>query len=104
MTKVPFAALDGIVGLGLNGLAMSPLFNFARHLVGASGGALLPQFSLNLGPLAGELQIGGHDTAHLAAPLQWFPVVRPEDGYWQVEILDVRVGDRTLHACQGGCR
>jgi len=101
----PFRAMphDGIVGLALEGLSAGGLSSFYARLLDASH-ALLPQFSLSLGPRGGELAFGGHGSARPGAPLRWFPVVRPREGFWQVRILAVRVGNTTADACAGGCR
>jgi len=106
MAETPFRSMpsDGIVGLGLESLASGHMSSFLGRLFEGSANAL-PQFGLALlgGGRGGELHLGGHDAAHLAAPLRWFPVAQPEDGYWQVAIRAVRVGNRTVDACQGGC-
>jgi len=101
---VPFREMpnDGIVGLALPSLSAGPACNFFGTLVeGAQG--MLPQFGISFGATGGELHIGGHDPASVAAPIQWFPVHSPEEGYWQVPILAVRVGKTTIDACQNGC-
>jgi len=100
----PFRAMpnDGIVGLGLEGLSSGPLCSFiGRFLAGSR--ALLPQFGISFGVENGEIHFGGHDASRLAAPLQWLPVDHPEQGYWQVAILAVRVGGVTIDACSQGC-
>lgn len=106
MADTPFRSMpnDGIVGLGLEGLSTGHMSSFLGRLFEGSVKAL-PQFGLALlgGERGGELHLGGHDAAHLAAPLRWFPVAQPEDGYWQVAIRAVRVGNRTVDACRQGC-
>jgi len=106
MAETPFRSMpsDGIVGLGLEGLSTGHMSSFLGRLFEGSVNAL-PQFGLALlgGDRGGELHLGGHDAAHLAAPLRWFPVAQPEDGYWQVAIRAVRVGNRTVDACRQGC-
>jgi len=102
----PFAAMpaDGIIGLGLEGLAVGALSSFFPRLLDGSKD-MLPEIGFSLGTDGGELIFGGRSpTAALAAPLQWFPVVHPEDGFWEVEILSVRVGSTIIDTCQGGCR
>merc|ERR1712226_711631 len=93
---------DGIVGLALPPLSPSPLCSFFSQLVEGSEG-MLPQFSMSFGPTSEELHIGGHDPTAVAAPIQWFPVHSPEEGYWQVPIQAVRVGNKTLDYCEHGC-
>lgn len=108
MTDVPFKAMpyDGRVGLGLAGLSINPLFNFLGRLLADSPG-LTPRFGLFLGRRSGELALGGYNPARIAAPLEWTPVERPEEGYWQVRVRSVRAGNRSLGYCgEGGvaCR
>lgn len=104
LEDVPFRAMphDGIIGLGLDGLAAGPLCSFLRQLFQGSQD-MVPQLGIYFGADAGELYIGSHDRAMIAEPLKWFPVTHPENGYWQVEVLSVRVGNVTVDACHGGC-
>lgn len=101
-TPFRFMPSDGIVGLGLEGLATSPLCSFFERLLEGSTG-VLPQFGLAFGAEGGELHLGGHDAAKLGAPLRWFPVDHPEAGFWQVAIQAVRVGNATVDDCRQGC-
>lgn len=102
----PFRALpaDGIVGLslGAEAVGVSPMNSLLGQLF-ASSGNVLPQFGIWLGRDAGEIHLGGHELADLAGPLRWFPVHRPEDGYWQVSIWAVRVGGVVVNDCERGC-
>lgn len=104
MEERPFRYMpsDGVIGLGLSGLSASPLCNFIDRLLEGSTG-VLPQFGLLLDEHRGELHLGGHDLARMAAPLQWFPVDHPEAGFWQVAIKAVRVGNLTVDDCRRGC-
>merc|ERR1719183_2777386 len=107
MSDVPFRAMpnDGIVGLGMSSLSAPECggaCNFFEQLLGGSKG-LLPYFAMHFGRDGGEVHIGGYSAASLATPMQWFPVHRPQDGYWQVKILAVRVGGKTVFSCDGGC-
>jgi len=101
----PFRAMphDGILGLALEGLAGSALSSFYERLMDSSH-QFLPQFGLFLGPTSGEIVFGGHDFSRVAAPLRWLPVERPQDGFWQVAIQEVRIGNTTVDGCQAGCR
>lgn len=100
----PFLAMpnDGIVGLGLESLSMGPLTSFIGRLMEGSRN-VVPQFGILLGSKAGELHFGGHDLSRLSGPLRWFPVDHPEDGYWQVAIQAVYVGELLVDDCAGGC-
>jgi hypothetical protein len=102
MTDAPFRAVpyDGIIGLGLGSLSIASVFNFLNRSRDA-----MPklQFGLILGPDAGELVFGGHKPERLAAgsSLAWSPVEQPEEGYWQVRLRSVRIGNLTLDFCHG---
>lgn len=110
MSAQPFQSFefDGILGLGLASLSLSEEFSFFRW---ASSSGQLPasQFAFFLadgeGAEGSEIALGGHDPARALEPLTWTPVSRPELGFWEVEILAVRVGGKELAMCQsGGCR
>lgn len=100
----PFSSMpgDGIIGLSLEGQGTSPMNSFLGRVFEASGN-VPPQFGIWLGKDGGEVHLGGHELADLASPLVWFPVHQPEDGYWQVAIQSVRVGDATVNDCSNGC-
>lgn len=52
-----------------------------------------------------EMAFGGHNPARLLEPLSWTPVAMPELGYWQIEILAVRINGVELDVCMDGtCR
>lgn len=110
LTDAPFRAapFDGILGLGMQGLALSQKFSFigmpeANATLGAP--QALQQFALYHGSKFGEAAFGGHNPKRLASPLGWAPVINPGEGYWQVSITRIRVGNKTLNVCQdGNCR
>mmetsp|Transcript_113924 Transcript_113924/g.219256 ORF Transcript_113924/g.219256 Transcript_113924/m.219256 type:complete len:466 (-) Transcript_113924:96-1493(-) len=112
MTDLPFRVLpqDGIVGLGLDGVALSSEFSFLKHFFAETQGhkRMAQQFGLFLGgENGGELALGGYDKHRVQSPLAWVPVLNPEQGFWQMEILAVRLGNQTLDVCgnaEGGCR
>mmetsp|Transcript_36993 Transcript_36993/g.68267 ORF Transcript_36993/g.68267 Transcript_36993/m.68267 type:complete len:462 (-) Transcript_36993:93-1478(-) len=112
MTDLPFRVLpqDGIVGLGLDGVALSSEFSFLKHFFAETQGhkRMAQQFGLFLGgENGGELALGGYDKHRVQSPLAWVPVLNPEQGFWQMEILAVRIGNQTLDVCdqfEGGCR
>lgn len=105
MTDVPFRAMhhDGIVGLGLEELWLGPKSGFLSRLASSISG-LRRQFSISLGRNEGELSFGGYDTTRITEPLEWFPVAREREGFWQVWISRVRVGNHTIDPCLTGCR
>lgn len=112
MSDLPFRVLpnDGIVGLGMSGVSLSPTFSFLKHFLSGvqARGQTMQQFGLFLGGEAGgEIAFGGYDAKRVQSPLAWVPVSNPEQGFWQMEILAVRVGNQTLDVCdkvEGGCR
>jgi len=110
MSARPFKdfAFDGIFGLSLDALALNPQFSAFSSFVSA-GLLPVPHFSFFLGEEEdgedNELAIGGHNPSRLLEPLSWTPVVRPEMGHWQVQILAVRVNGVELDVCKDGtCR
>lgn len=49
--------------------------------------------------------MGGFNTARTLSPMSWTPVVMKEMGYWQVQIIALRVGGVELDVCKDGtCR
>ncbi|CAJ1417629.1 unnamed protein product, partial [Effrenium voratum] len=94
---------DGMLGLSMAGLSSGAHSVFFAQLM-RSNRRLVPQFGLSLGAQSGELYLGGHDAKRLADPLTWFPVLHPEDGFWEVSVRGVRLGNLTLETCAKGCR
>jgi hypothetical protein len=118
MTTHPFKSFrfDGIFGLALDSLAVSQEFSFFDRLAASNPGAS-PRFGVFLteveddgeereaGSGLSEIALGGHNEQRLLSPLRWTPVANKHDGHWQVEIREVRVGNRTLDVCSDGtCR
>lgn len=111
MSTLPFKnfGFDGILGMGLSSLALSPEFSFFEILA-KSGRISTHHFGVFLTEgedgEESEIAIGGHNPSRLISPVSWTNVVMPEMGYWQVEILALRVGGVTLDMCQepGSCR
>jgi hypothetical protein len=110
MSNNPFRSFnfDGIFGLALDSLAMTPEFSFLTQLVGSSGHAS-QQFGVFLtheeeGEQS-EIALGGHNTQKLLSPLKWAPVALQDMGYWQVYLKEVRIDGKALQACEDGtCR
>eukprot|EP00931_Biecheleriopsis_adriatica_P064429 TRINITY_DN3920_c0_g1_i5.p1 TRINITY_DN3920_c0_g1~~TRINITY_DN3920_c0_g1_i5.p1 ORF type:complete len:421 (+),score=128.85 TRINITY_DN3920_c0_g1_i5:61-1323(+) len=94
---------DGMLGLGLAGLSSESGCTYFSRLMESHPG-LLPQFGLSLGAQSGEIYFGGHDSSRMASPLEWFPVLHPDDGFWEVTVKAVRLGNVTVDACEDGCR
>jgi len=109
MTHEPFHAFafDGVLGLGMDSLALAPEFSFfgmmtkQRALEQPSFGVFLAESDDEVS----EISFGGHAPEHLKSGLLWAPVALPELGYWQVKITKLRLGNQTLDFCDDGqCR
>lgn len=94
---------DGLVGLGMGGLSAEAGSDFFSRLV-ASNPTLVPQLGMSLGAQSGELYVGHQEASRMSKELTWFPVLHPEDGFWEVAVKQIRLGNRTLDSCQSGCR
>lgn len=110
MTPQPFESFtfDGIFGLALDSLAMTPEFSFFNSLAKSKTSAGL-QFGVYLTDSEAEQQseiaLGGYNPDRLLTPLQWAPVAMQNLGYWQVFIKEVRVNGKALSVCKSGnCR
>lgn len=110
MTSDPFSSFsfDGVLGLGLDSLVLSPKFSFFGQMTKSS--RLAPIFSVYLAHgenAASEITFGGHNPRRLApgTALSWAPVANPELGYWQVKLKSISIGDKKLDFCDdGSCR
>jgi len=106
MTEEPFRTFkfDGVLGLGLDALAVDPEFSFfgqmekLNNLTDASFGYFLSRTD----DLPSEISFGGHDPRRLASELQWAPVHNPELGFWQVMIKNISIGGEALPFCEKG--
>jgi len=101
MTEQPFKSFqfDGLFGLGLEVLALTPDFSFMEMF---AQGAATPHFAFFLTDdetKQSEFAVGGYDAERLAAPLVWVPAAKQELGHWQVEILEVRINGEKVGAC-----
>lgn len=110
MTEDPFHSFnfDGVLGLSLAKLSLTPEFNFFGMMANQSRAAFQSQFAVFLSStpsVSSEISFGGYDKSRLAKPLQWAPVADPEYGYWNLKLKSVTVGDEKLAVCEtGGCR
>jgi hypothetical protein len=109
MSEEPFASFsfDGVLGLGLDALALAPEFSFFG-VMARTAGLEHPSFGVFLADSDedfSEISFGGHNPERVNSELAWAPVALPELGYWQVRILSIRVGGQRLAFCEdGGCR
>ncbi|CAE8643517.1 unnamed protein product [Polarella glacialis] len=105
MSAEPFTAFgfDGVLGLGLDSLALHPEFHLFGQL--ANGSALQPIFGVFLARHQGvgsEVTFGGHNEYRAQGPLGWVPVTSPQLGHWRVQILRVYAGTKALPLCEDG--
>jgi hypothetical protein len=109
MTEDPFSHFDfdGVLGLGLSALTLSPPFNLFGQMANQHPD-MQPRFAVFLGAregIASEISFGGHDPRRASSELQWAPVANEDLGYWQVKIKSVRIGEQEFEDCaDGGCR
>lgn len=110
MTTQPFKSFlfDGIFGMSLDALAVSPHFSFFSRLASASLGAA-SQFGVFLAAGEGvetevqsEIALGGYNARRTLTPLKWARVAKKDMGYWQIKIQEVRIGNVTLDMCKDG--
>jgi len=108
LTEEPFRTFDfdGVLGLGLDSLAVHPEFSLFGQMVKQHK---LPHdrfayFVSRDDSVASEISIGGHSPARMASDFQWVPVHKPELGFWQMKVKSVSVAGETVPLCdQGGC-
>lgn len=109
MTEDPFSHFDfdGVLGLGLQTLALSPEFSFFGQML-SQNPRMEPRFSVFLAQNEGVdsvISFGGHEEKFASGHIQWVPVAMSKLGYWQVELKDVKIGDQVLEECRdGSCR
>jgi len=106
MTEEPFInfAFDGVVGLGLDALAVDPEFSYFGQMAKAG---MLPEnrfgfFLSTRDDVPSEIAIGGHDENRVSEDLRWAKVVQPELGHWQLHIRSVKIGGISLPLCDSG--
>jgi len=105
MSSEPFGLFkfDGVLGLGLKGLALDPEFHFFGQM--AKRQQIAPIFSFFMSrtdAVKSEITFGGYDAKRTASPLVYVPVDSPKQGYWRVKIHGVRVGDQRVPICDDG--
>lgn len=106
MSEEPFNSFrfDGVLGLGLQPLALTPEFSFFNMMT-KSKGIAHPFFSMYLGyheEDQPEIIFGDYSHERLSAGVRWAPVSNPESGYWKVKIESVFIGQERLDICDAG--
>lgn len=108
MTAEPFSAFefDGVLGLGLESLALDPEFSFMGQMTRLNKfmDSYFGVFVSLDDSVASEITFGGHDGRRVDGQLRWTPVHKPELGYWQIQIRGIKIGGEPLELCaDGGC-
>eukprot|EP00927_Polykrikos_kofoidii_P049854 TRINITY_DN43865_c0_g1_i1.p1 TRINITY_DN43865_c0_g1~~TRINITY_DN43865_c0_g1_i1.p1 ORF type:complete len:553 (+),score=70.13 TRINITY_DN43865_c0_g1_i1:67-1725(+) len=111
MSTEPFSSFsfDGILGLSFSELALSPDFNFFWTLLKREQNSLPSKtfgvFLADDRDDLSEISFGGVNMARFSSPLEWANVALADLGHWQVHILSLSIGHRTLDFCADGeCR
>lgn len=108
LSEDPFKAFkfDGVLGLGLDGLALDPEFSFFRQMTTLNP-RMEPRFAVFLSKtddVPSEIAFGGHDDRRMIGDLHWTPVAHPDRGYWQVKISGIKIGGAAIPLCaEGDC-
>ncbi|PNY10559.1 aspartic proteinase oryzasin-1-like protein [Trifolium pratense] len=102
LLALPF---DGILGLGFQDISVGKVTPVWYNMI-EQGQILDKVFSiwLNKDPMAekgGEIVFGGMDKSHFKGDHSYFPI--SQDGYWQIEVGDILLGNNTTGLCEGGC-
>eukprot|EP00933_Yihiella_yeosuensis_P069309 TRINITY_DN756_c0_g2_i1.p1 TRINITY_DN756_c0_g2~~TRINITY_DN756_c0_g2_i1.p1 ORF type:complete len:457 (+),score=80.54 TRINITY_DN756_c0_g2_i1:85-1371(+) len=108
LSKEPFATFefDGVLGLGLDSLAVDPEFSFFGQLskLNSLQHEMFGYFLSRVDAVPSEISFGGADERRIASEMKWAPVHRPELGYWQIKVKRVTIGEEQLPLCEeGGC-
>jgi len=103
MSDEPFQsfAFDGVLGLGLSALSISPEFSFFGAMAARSQ-IPAPQFALSLSESdsgLSEISFGGYNAARMLTQPRWASVASPELGYWQLDVKEVRVDGKVIDFC-----
>lgn len=106
MTSEPFGAFefDGVLGLGLESLALDPEFSFFGQMSKLNPN-MDPRFGVFVSQsddIPSEISFGGHDARRMSSELKWAPVLQPELGYWQMKVHGITVGGEPLELCEAG--
>lgn len=106
MSTEPFNSFkfDGVLGLGLQSLALTPEFSFFNSMRSTKG-ISHPYFSLYLGRNEGdqaEVVFGERKHQLLNAGLRWAQIANSESGYWKIKIESVFIGKERLRICDAG--
>jgi len=105
MTDQPFSAFDfdGVLGLGLQSLAVGPRYSFLGQVAKHSEvPRIFAVFISEDDSTESEISFGGFNDRRMVSPLTWVPVNNPDLGYWQVRIKSVSIGGVHFSFCDDG--
>jgi len=105
MSDIPFKHFDfdGVFGLGLSGLALEPGFHFLSAM--GRQRSMQQLFGIFLAIDEGvqsSITFGGVDHERMLEPLQWENLLRPEEGYWRIQLKRVLIGGLPVEECEDG--
>lgn len=100
------AKFDGILGFAFKEISVNKIMPLWYNMLDQE---LVPEpvfsFWLNRNAdatVGGELVLGGVDESHFHGERTWVPITRK--GYWQFDMGDVRIANKTTGFCKGGCK
>lgn len=106
MSTEPFGSFkfDGVLGLGLDSLAIEPEYSFLRQFL-SQHHELQSMFGLFMtrnDTYASEVHFGGVDTQRFSGELDYSEVLDPEDGHWKIGLKRVFVAGKPIELCEAG--
>lgn len=106
MSEDPFGLFqfDGVMGLGLSTLSLTPEFNFLGQLA-AQNPNMQPRFGFFLSAHdegKSFISFGGPIERNAASDFEWVSTAKGDLGYWQVQVKRLRIGDEVLEDCDDG--
>ncbi|XP_008821365.1 gastricsin [Nannospalax galili] len=100
-----YAQFDGIMGLAYPGLSAGGATTVLQGML-QEGALSQPLFGVYLGSQqgsnGGQIVFGGVDENLYSGEVTWVPVT--QELYWQINIEDVLIGDKTSGWCSQGCQ
>lgn len=108
MSAEPFMhlAADGVLGLQPGSSTLNSGLNFLAQMQ-EQHPEIASRFAVFLARDGDQSTItfGGHDDRYAESAFHWIPVAAPQDGYWQLQVKAVRIGNTIIDDCGGaGCR
>jgi cathepsin D len=97
---------SGILGLAFPSMAafnFKPVFDSLMSQHALTSNIMSFYYSLDFAEHS-TLTLGAIDHSKFEGSLTWVPLIRNLEFYWLIKIDDVRIGDKSLDVCSGGCR